>query len=55
MSRWIEFEGYKDKGTILKGWLIDKGKWIVVGEALLHLKPTGLINQRQSTTLTNKC
>ena len=28
-------------GGKLKDWLIDKGKWIAVKEALLHLKPAG--------------
>ena len=32
-ARWIGFEGYKDTGVKLNGWLIDKGKWIVVIEA----------------------
>ena len=38
---WIWFEGYKYKGINLNGWLIDKGQWIVVREALLHLNLTG--------------
>ena len=38
---WIGFDGYKDTWRKLKIWFIDKGKWIVVREALLHLNSTG--------------
>ena len=34
---WIWFEGYKDTGRKLNGWLINKGQWIFVREALLHI------------------
>ena len=37
-ARWVAFEGYTDTGRKLKGWLIDKGQWIVVREASLLLK-----------------
>ena len=40
-ARWIGFEEYKDTVRKLNGWLIDKGKWIVVGGALLPIKLTG--------------
>ena len=35
---WTGFEGYMDTWRKLNGWLIDKGQWIVVREALLLLK-----------------
>ena len=54
-ARWIEFEGYKDTGRKINGWLIDKDQWIVVREALLNIKLTGFSNLRQYTTVTNKC
>ena len=38
---WIGFEVYKDTGIKLNGWLIDKGQWIVVREALLLIKSNG--------------
>ena len=44
---WTEFEGYKDTGRKMNGGLIDKGQWIVLREALLHLKSTVFINIRQ--------
>ena len=55
MARWTEFEGYKDTRRKLNGWLIDKGQWIFVREALLRLKFTGFINIRKYTTVTNQC
>ena len=30
LARWIEFEGYKDTGRKINGWLIDKGQWIIM-------------------------
>ena len=36
------FEGYKDTVRKLNGWLIDKGQWIVMMEALILFKLTGL-------------
>ena len=41
LSRLVGFEGYKDTGIKLNGWYIDKVQWIVVIEALLHIKPAG--------------
>ena len=40
-DRWIGFEGYKDTGRKLNGWLIDMVQWIVVREDLLLFKLTG--------------
>ena len=40
-ARWIGFEGYRDTGRKMNGWLIDNGQWIVVREASLLLKSTG--------------
>ena len=54
-AMWIGFARYRDTGRKLNGWLIDKGQWIVVREALLHLNSTGFRNLRQSTTVTNQC
>ena len=54
-SRWIDLEGYKDTGIKPNGWLIDKGQWIVVRDALIYLKSTGFINLSKYTTVTNQC
>ena len=50
-AKWIGFEGYKDTGIKLNGWLIDKGQLIVVREDLLHLKSTGFSSLRKYNTL----
>ena len=42
-ARWVGFEGYNETERKLNVWLIDKGQWIVVREALLLLKSTGFI------------
>ena len=40
---WIGFEGYKETGRKLNGWLIYKGQWIAVREDLLILKSTDFV------------
>ena len=48
---WIGFEGYKDTGRKLNFWLIDKGQWVVVREALRLDSDT----LRKYTTAPNQC
>ena len=55
MAKWTEFERYKETGRKLNGGLIDKDPWIVVREALIHIKSIGFKNLRQYTTVTNHC
>ena len=38
---WIGFEGYKDTGKKMTGWLINKGQWVFVIDYLLIINLTG--------------
>ena len=41
IGKWIGFVSYNDTERKPNEWPIDKGPWIVVREALLHLNPGG--------------